>query len=181
MAELPPDREREDAGPENLVVLRDGIPPCPSVLAPHDEVPVAIWRDGDRAHVLWLYNEPDAWDPEDDIRFGQDLDAFRLVDGVWKDYGGGGSSWPWEYGERPDSGGPQFSGFSLGPVPADGDDPRFVMTGIAPRRARRVGVRVGGYEAEAEVEPVTGAFVIGVRVPINEFLNLSDDILRIVQ
>jgi hypothetical protein len=43
------------------------------------------------------------------------------------------------------------------------------MTGIAPEGVRRVRAELDKFSAEADVEAVTGAFIIGIRVPIPEF------------
>lgn len=82
-------------------VLEHGLPDLPETIDMDESVPVAYWRGDTIAAVLfvrrWLDGRPDdllpdeKWDEEELT----DMDAglFKLVNGEWTPFGGGGGNW----------------------------------------------------------------------------------------
>lgn len=131
-------------------------PPPP--LPPDEEVPVAVWRDGPLGAILSIWHDPE----DDEEPFAQEITVYEFVDGVWRWSSSGGSDWPFAYGERPPLERPTLTGTGSTTAPDDAS-PHVLASGIAPPGVHRIRVELEGFETEADVEPVTGTFL--VRLP----------------
>ena len=129
-------------------------PPLP----PDEEVAVAVWRDGPVGAILSIWHDPD----DEEEPFAQDITVFELVDGMWTWRSKGGSDWPVEYGDRPALENPVFTGTGSGAPSPDGSASIWLASGVAPPGVQRVRVQLQGSETEADVEPVTGAFLVAL-------------------
>ena len=146
-----------------LVALLDGRPVAapPPPLAGYEEVPVVVWREGDVAAVLWISHDPeDAEEP-----YSQDIEVFTRSRGRWQWHSKGGSDWPADYGQRPGVGRPGLTGLAQGAPGPGGGGLVWLASGIAPAGVERVRVTARQAVFEADVEPLTGAFLIAVAVP----------------
>jgi hypothetical protein len=129
-------------------------PPVP----PDEEVAVAVWRGDGLGAVLSIWHDPE----DDEEPYAQDITIFEIVDGRWTWRSKGGSDWPVEYGERPAFDRPMLTGTGSGPLYLSGGSAVWLASGIAPPGVERIRVLRGGFATEAEVEPVTGAFLVGL-------------------
>jgi hypothetical protein len=129
-------------------------PPLP----PDEEVPVAVWRDGPVGAILSIWHDPG----DDEDPFAQDITVFEFVDGAWRWRSKGGSNWPVDYGERPGIDRPMFTGTGSGAPSPDGSSSVWLVSGIAPPGVGRVQVQLPGFQTEADVEPVTSAFLVAL-------------------
>jgi hypothetical protein len=55
-----------------------------------------------------------------------------------------------------------LTGTGLGPLSADEGPSLWLVSGIAPPGVRRVRIQVEEFQTDADVEPVTGAFLVGL-------------------
>jgi hypothetical protein len=127
-------------------------PPLP----PDEEVAVAVWRGDGLGAILSIWHDP--YDSEEP--FAQDISTFELIDGVWTWQSKGGSDWPVAYGDRPGFGRPMLTGTACGPLPLAEGPSVWLASGIAPVGVERIRVLREEFETEADVEPITGAFLV---------------------
>ncbi len=146
-----------------LVALLEGralaAPPPP--LQADEEVPVVVWREGDVAAVLWISRDPE----DDEEPYSQDIEVFTRSRGRWQWHSKGGSDWPADYGRRPGVGRPALTGSAQGAPGPAGRGSVWLASGIAPAGVEHVRVTAGQVVIEADVEPVTGAFLVAVAAP----------------
>lgn len=144
---------------DDVALLEGGALSAPKPPLPHDEeVAVAVWRGGALGAILSIWHDPD----DEEEPFAQDITVFELVNGVWTWRSTGGSDWPVDYGERLAYNTPVFTGTGASLPSPDGRSLICLSSGIAPPRVERVRVEQDGLEAEADVEPVTGAFLVAL-------------------
>jgi len=67
-----------------------------------------------------------------------------------------------EYGKRPALERPALTGFAAGVPSSAGSTSIWLNSGIAPPGVRQVRIRVGDFQMETDVEPVTGAFLVAL-------------------
>jgi hypothetical protein len=142
-------------------VLDRGLPPLPAVLQPGEEVPVAVWRRGRVGAVLSIYHDPD----DEEEPFSHDIEVLLHDEssGAWKWHSTGGSDWPELYGIRPVTGHAALTGFATGAPAPDEDGSIWIVSGIAPVGVERVRVVQGISGEVADVERLTGAFLVSVQ------------------
>ena len=122
---------------------------------------MVVWHEGDVAAVLWISHDPeDAEEP-----YSQDIEVFTRSRGRWHWHSKGGSDWPADYGQRPRVGQPALTGFAQGAPEPAGGGAIWLASGIAPTGVERVRVTAPQAVIEADVEPLTGAFLVAVPAP----------------
>lgn len=75
-------------------ILSEGLPPLPTGgIEPGSYFPLATWRHGDRAAVLYLHRRPagESWFPGDS--YEDETEHLVIEDGEWQSTGSGGGSW----------------------------------------------------------------------------------------
>ena len=144
---------------DDVALLEGGALSAPEPPLPLNEVvAVAVWRGGALGAILSIWHDPD----DEEEPFAQDITVFELMDGIWTWRSAGGSDWPVDYGERLAYETPVFTGTGASLPSPDGRGLICLSSGIAPPGCERVRVEHEGLETEADVEPVTGAFLVAL-------------------
>jgi hypothetical protein len=156
----------------DVVALLEGAEPSVQEppLAPDDEVAVKVWRQGPVAAVLYIWHDPD----DDEEPFAQDIEVFERVDGRWQSFFRGGSDWPVAFGARPLLERPALTGYASGTPAHTGY--HWIASGIAPPNVHRVKVTVDDHPYIVDVEPITGAFLVGLVTPSSARLDVFPEL-----